>query len=1044
MLPSTAPTEPPVMPPEPRGAGRGALDEEIAAPLARLLDGVRRRAARVEFGTHLVAAVGVLLATLLVGGLLLLVKQEWAREAAWIVGGLAALAVILRGALRARAVSSDDRAAARLLGRVAPHDASDLLSAVELAAALRSPQPPSGTLVRAHLARMSAVAAALDARPAVRAKPVLVAAAAVLGVIVFHAVVVAAGGARARTAWSFLAFRATDDAAPLFAPEPIAGDVVLEYRYPAYMNRPPRTVEGTAGDIAAPKGTVVAIKARADRDIEAGVAVVGTTLVPLTVQGRDVAGELTIANSGEWRFRWTTAKGRTVAEGPPRPILVEPDLAPEVRITAPQAELVVQGKERVELAFEATDDFGIGDVSLVWSLGKGAEEKRVLATLSDLPRRHRSTATWELAALGLEPGDRVTYRIEVNDNDTVSGPKKGVSSSQVLVVFSELEHHREVMRRAEEQWERLVAGLGDRLEEKASGDAPDEEWFRVTGDHDRALASVATGLRTLAAELAGDKHAPKEIGLALEHVGTRVGGAVQRTTMSRAALAKRPSAPASRALGTVVGNEIHEEEQGVLYIEDLLDRQRLMDLAELTRQVRDGSKELAKLVEEYGKAPTEEAKRALSAEVARLKERLFDLHKRMGELAREIRDEHLNEEAKELMAEGDDVMSQLDEVQKQLANGDTEAAMKALEEVQKALEKMEKSFEERSGEVDPEAAEIGRELQEVANDLLDVEAEQKALKDQSEGMRAEERKAQKERIEKLGKDFVQKQKDRAAKARKELEGLDRPIAESLALEEDLDASLERLAQLEQALQGGDFDEAFDQASRVLRSSQDLKLRLQTERDVSKQFDFRRGDLPQLEDSAGRAQRAEKPVQEVVEDLEKLMREAKRQPSPEEKQKMKEMQKRQQNAEKRTQELKERLEQIGEKRPIFGPEVPQLLDEASGKMGEAGKKLGESDARGAGSRQGEALEKLQAFREAMQQGEGQGGGGGGIPMPFGRPQGQGGGEGGQGFREEKVAIPSADESKAPEEFRRDILDAMKDSAPDRYKEQVRDYYEELVK
>ena len=39
---------------------------------------------------------------------------------------------------------------------------------------------------------------------------------------------------------------------------------------------------------------------------------------------------------------------------------------------------------------------------------------------------------------------------------------------------------------------------------------------------------------------------------------------------------------------------------------------------------------------------------------------------------------------------------------------------------------------------------------------------------------------------------------------------------------------------------------------------------------------------------------------------------------------------------------------------------------------------------------------------------------------------------------------AEAYKVPEEFRKDLLDAMKQGAPERYRGEVQRYYEELVK
>ena len=45
--------------------------------------------------------------------------------------------------------------------------------------------------------------------------------------------------------------------------------------------------------------------------------------------------------------------------------------------------------------------------------------------------------------------------------------------------------------------------------------------------------------------------------------------------------------------------------------------------------------------------------------------------------------------------------------------------------------------------------------------------------------------------------------------------------------------------------------------------------------------------------------------------------------------------------------------------------------------------------------------------------------------------------------EKVRIPGAESFQPPREFRRDLLEAMKEQAPEAYREQVKRYYEELV-
>ena len=54
------------------------------------------------------------------------------------------------------------------------------------------------------------------------------------------------------------------------------------------------------------------------------------------------------------------------------------------------------------------------------------------------------------------------------------------------------------------------------------------------------------------------------------------------------------------------------------------------------------------------------------------------------------------------------------------------------------------------------------------------------------------------------------------------------------------------------------------------------------------------------------------------------------------------------------------------------------------------------------------------------------------------------QGGSATGDQPVRIPGADQYKAPAQFREQLLEAMKKRPPAGYDEQVRRYYEELVR
>ena len=103
------------------------------------------------------------------------------------------------------------------------------------------------------------------------------------------------------------------------------------------------------------------------------------------------------------------------------------------------------------------------------------------------------------------------------------------------------------------------------------------------------------------------------------------------------------------------------------------------------------------------------------------------------------------------------------------------------------------------------------------------------------------------------------------------------------------------------------------------------------------------------------------------------------------------------------------------------------------MQRAGGELGKRMAERAGEHQQRALEKLGQAQKEMRQQQRQASGG----SSSGR-------EGtGQRHSDRKVDIPDADAYRAPQ-LRRELLDAMKERAPESYEDAIRRYYEELVR
>jgi hypothetical protein len=111
------------------------------------------------------------------------------------------------------------------------------------------------------------------------------------------------------------------------------------------------------------------------------------------------------------------------------------DRAPRVRVLAPARtlDLVVAGQQRWSVAFEADDDYGLGAAQLriTRTVGSGeniaSQERRLPLAGRGSPMRRRYTHGFDLAALGMVPGDDLIVQLIVSDRripspQTVRGP----------------------------------------------------------------------------------------------------------------------------------------------------------------------------------------------------------------------------------------------------------------------------------------------------------------------------------------------------------------------------------------------------------------------------------------------------------------------------------------------------------------------------------------------------------------------------------------------------------------------------------------------
>jgi hypothetical protein len=1026
--------------------------------IARLLAQTRARAVRLEVSRAVLRSAAQTLFCLLGGiaGIAAGARPGFARSVT-LLGIAVALGLEAWGAIRAIRSLTESRLIALLTGSHAALR-SALRSAAELGRdrdALAADGRFSMALVDGHLERTAREALALDParelspRPAKRAARALAAAAALLLV----ALLVPSYRAATRR------LLVVEQVAAAAIVDPITGDVTLTLRFPAYMHREPRTVSGTGGEVRAPKGSEVELKTRADRavkgaELEVELADKAKAAArrrhPLAVAAeRELSGRFTVDGPGSYRFRFLDGRGRAVVEGPPIPIVVEPDAFPEVRIASPGAEVELQPGAPLTVDWQASDDVGLEELAVVTRAPGGLETRRSLRKFEGA-RRDAGRFELDLAPYALGEGEKLLYWLEVTDGDTVSGPKKAASATQAAKVYSEAEHRRRLLEEVRAAWEELVALLGDRLELEARGKLVAPPLLALAEPLDARARKLHEKLRAVAAAIRKEKAGPKEVARAVENVAGAVRLAEQRLSGARAAIVRslaegRKQDPGFGNLTALFDQQLDEElEKAILYLEQLLDQRRAEELVAMARDLAKARRDLADVLDRYRRAPTDAARKELLARISRMKERMNDLLRRMAEQAKGLSDEHMNADALAELARSKDVAGGLDEVEKALARGDVEAAMKALDAMGSRMDEMLAGLERTAGMPSEKNRELVKELRAFKQELDATREEQRKLGEETEPIREAWRRRMQEKL--AGAEKSVAALERLAKEAIEAERAAEPDAPRRVLP-DLEAARDGLETVQRALGGRDLPAALDAARAALGPAASAAAALADEARVADRYKAQgRVDGDRLREAQRQAAKAAQRAEQLKKELEGLVPHPEHMLGREERQRLAKQGQRQQAIEQRLGALQGKLSQLQQQAPVFPPSASGALGEARGHMGQAAGALAGGNVQRGRAEQGSALEGLDRFAKGLEQmAKGGGSGGGGFPLPFGG-EGTGSGDGGDGAEPsaEKVEIPGKEAWRAPAEFRKDLLDAMKQGTPERYEGEVKRYYEELVK
>ena len=203
--------------------------------------------------------------------------------------------------------------------------------------------------------------------------------------------------------------------------------VDLTYEYPAYTGLPTKN-ERDSGDIWAPEGTVVHIRAVSDKPLTQAEITLGGKR---TVRTRVVSDTVVVAKiqvSGDTYYRVGVTDTDGLSNEPPPEYFIHalPDQPPNVTVERPGRDLKATMLEEVPVKIRVGDDFGLQSLKLVYTVNGNRSHSVDLYPQWQRSRKPASLeqgqeATAEhlfyLEDLKLQPGDFLTYYVETADRN---------------------------------------------------------------------------------------------------------------------------------------------------------------------------------------------------------------------------------------------------------------------------------------------------------------------------------------------------------------------------------------------------------------------------------------------------------------------------------------------------------------------------------------------------------------------------------------------------------------------------------------------------
>ncbi|MFH1415578.1 MAG: DUF4175 family protein [Elusimicrobiota bacterium] len=768
---------------------------------------------------------------------------------------------------------------------------------------------------------------------------------------------------------------------------PSADSVAVQYIYPSYTGLTKTT--STVRPLEAVRGTTVILDITSDKEIKNGRIRTDTSVSDMeTLSANTARAQLVLEEQTFYQLLLEDEYGLVNTESPSYRIRVLNDEPPHVELTEPAGDITVSPEAKVYIAGRVSDAIGLKRIFIRYKLDISGKSDEIPVEEFDKPTDSRSFSyLWSIEQTEALPGSIITYTAGAEDTNTLYGPGTGFSGEMRIEIAGFREKHEKLFEKIKKFEDDIFSVLSESYD-ITSG--LKEGRFRDAAELIKSADFGIDGLKETVRELLDIMETdPYSEEMTIEEYRGILNSFehLKNNTVPKLRTETANAAPASVGLSKELTRQL---ERMLRLSEDAAKRERMNDILTSASDSLEKARELSDMLGDSAVHP-----RDIQKKIEKIAHMMDEMASQFRNSPHKLPDEFINAESvKNIDFKG--AAGKMAQLQQALDSGDYDTAKSILDDLINAMQYMMAAFQDAAGE--------------------------------SHSSRREKL------LERTGE-------------------LDKKLISFVQSQEELISDTETLSDIAGARMNKYEKARFDELKimyETFKSTTGLRYRL---RDVDDEFEkgylYRTQEL--LEGLA-----AEQKSEWKKKKINVFLSELRHSPSQEEllsendKKRLDELASRQNSLRSELYKLREGAVALTHMTALLDMEFIENLDSAAVYMGYAAAGLAGYQPRESIQLQRQALAYLVQSAAGLEQfsmklnaiPEDLGAALSGTRFIYSESGQAGGSSGNRGRNDGKVKIPGPDQADGGKEFRRLILEALRQNHPEKYKKLIKEYFRSL--